>query len=117
MDIEAFIIARYEEWLFHATSPMEMKTIKMIEEVIEQHRSWPVLLETPTEVKPIDDYDALAYRDLNHITYSINCQIEFVTRAEYTKRFGTEAPSTPVLRSIARMWKHHKDFNEAWSEL
>lgn len=82
--------------------------------VVEMHKDWPVLLKTPSEIKP--DYNDQFVDHIDNIKFTMTQQIAFLTQEEYRKKFGNEPPTAPMVLSIARMWSDHPDFKEEWRE-
>jgi len=78
--------------------------------IIAFHESWPVLVEGPMEFGPVDGTDPHA------IAYRATHQIAWATQAEYVKRFGTEPPTTPMLRALAAVYADHPDYDEVWRD-
>lgn len=82
--------------------------------VLEFHKEWPILVETAPVFEPnfADDFDA----SINQYTMSMSKQIKWMTEREYVKVFGSDAPTTPMLRRFASVWSDHPDFKEEWLE-
>lgn len=80
-----------------------------IEVVLEMHRGWPILVHTEPQVDVVagDDY-------LGQVKMQMTQQMDFVIHEEYVRRFGSEPPTTPMLRQIATIWYKHPDFNQDW---
>lgn len=76
--------------------------------IIKQHEDWPVLVETEP------DFEQTAITDTSHLTYSMSRKIAWLTEREYVKRFGTEAPTTLMIRSLAAVYSDHPDYQEDW---
>jgi hypothetical protein len=77
--------------------------------IITCHESWPVLVEGPIEFGLVDGTDPHA------IAYRATQQIAWATQAEYRKRFGTEPPTTPMLRALALPYADHPDYRDEWA--
>lgn len=78
--------------------------------IVQWHDNWPVMVETrPTfEWKTWNGDDVVA---------KVTQQMNWLTQAEYIKRFGTEPPTAPILAMIAGMWSSHPDFDQDWVRL
>lgn len=74
--------------------------------LIDEHKKWPVLLESRPVFETSDDNNRLVMR--------MTQNIEFITREEYRKRFGSETPTAPMLRAMAQVYRDHPDFDESW---
>lgn len=75
-------------------------------EIIKQHESWPVLVE-----KQPDTFEGVNVSDM---TMRITRQIAWLTEREYVKKFGEAPPTTPMIRTIAAVYKDHADYQEEW---
>lgn len=76
--------------------------------IIEFHKQWPVLVRTEPklEIGPDDGLTQYAARMAQ--------RLDWLTQQEYAKRFGTEAPTTPMLRAMAAVYADHPDYETAW---
>ena len=80
-------------------------------EIIKIHDEiWPVLTTEPPALQKIE-----TVTDFNTVSFQLRQNIEWHTRDSYVKRFGTEAPTNPIVLSFARIWKTHADFLDEWS--
>jgi len=77
--------------------------------IIDFHRSWPVLVETPPEMTTVDGTDPSAF------AYQMTQRIMWATEDEYRKRFGTEPPTAPMLRALAAVYANHPDYQQEWA--
>jgi hypothetical protein len=75
-------------------------------QIVELHKSWPVLVEGPPEMTKADS--------LSDMTFRLTRQIAWLTQEEYRKRFGDEPPTTPMLRALAAVYADHPDYREEW---
>lgn len=76
--------------------------------IVALHREWPVLIQTePTMERVGADVDSMVYR--------ASQEIQWATNREYVARFGTEPPTTPILRALASIYADHPDFDPAWA--
>lgn len=75
--------------------------------IIECHKSWPVLIETPPEME-IDD------TSIDRVVYRMTQRLAWATEDEYRKRFGTEPPTAPVLAALALPYADHPDYRDEW---
>ena len=75
--------------------------------IIELHRSWPVLVETPPTFEQ-------AGSDADSMTFRMSQQIQWQTQQEYVARFGSEPPSAPMMRALALPYADHPDFRDEW---
>lgn len=76
--------------------------------IIEFHKQWPVLVETSPQIEP--DHTG----GLDSIAFRMSRQIMWATEEEYRKRFGSEPPTTPMMKALASVYKDHPDFDPAW---
>lgn len=77
--------------------------------IVEWHKNWPVLVESQPTIEPIDrpgDPMSLAYR--------ASQQIAWMTEREYVARFGSEPPTSPILRLLALPFVDHPDYRQEW---
>lgn len=74
--------------------------------IVEWHKNWPVLVETPPQLEPGADPHAMTMR--------MTQQIMWTTEQEYRGRFGSEPPTGPILRFLALPYADHRDFREEW---
>jgi hypothetical protein len=77
--------------------------------IIKQYEEWPVLVERSPHISSDAD-------DLQSMTFRITSQIAWVTEREYVKRFGVEPPTTPMIRSLAAVYKKHPGYKKEWEE-
>lgn len=77
--------------------------------IVEFHKSWPVLVETPPTFETVGD--AL---DIDSVTFRASQQMAWFTQEEYRKRFGDEPPTAPMLATMAEVYADHPDYDEAW---
>jgi hypothetical protein len=117
--IEEFLLARLEdaerkiEGLRMETSRWTslMCLIENQRDVIEWHKNWPIMVETPPKFEKIEPYtDDPAYS----MKYQMTQQIAWVTQEEYRKRFGSEPPTAPLLAKMAARYSDHPDYNPDW---
>lgn len=80
--------------------------------IIEWHKNWPILVETPPKFEPnfSDDYAA----NINQYTMHMSQEIAWLTQEEYVKRFGRQPPTAPLLKQMAQAYSDHPDFDESW---
>ena len=76
--------------------------------IIKWHESWPVLVEQPPVFETADGADPMS------MAMRMSWQMAWLTTKEYVARFGTEPPSTPILRSLAAVYADHPDYREEW---
>jgi hypothetical protein len=76
--------------------------------VLKQHEDWPVLVErTPTGGIEADDIQSMTFRMVKEIAW--------LTEREYVKRFGTEPPTTPMVKALAAVYASHEDYRQEWA--
>lgn len=118
--IEEFINARVEglermtTGMYSFAQEEILRLIAAIRETVELHKDWPVLLEEGDAIVYQKDSDM--FMNPNEIKYIVEKKVEWITRKAYVERFGENAPDTPMLKAIARVWSSHPDFNPEWSE-
>lgn len=83
--------------------------------IIEWHKAWPVLVETPPT---FDQGDGESYDyergDVSSMTLRMSQRIAWATEQQYREKFGSEPPTGPVLRLLALPYADHHDFQEGW---
>jgi len=77
--------------------------------IIEWHKAWPVLVETPPT------FDHASGDDLSSVTFSISKRIMWATEQQYRACFGVQPPTGPVLRLLALPYVDHPDFQDEWA--
>ena len=76
--------------------------------IIEIHKSWPVLVERPPLiVEEVTD-------PIMGAALSVRQEIEWMTETRYREQFGSEPPTTPMLKAMASVYAGHPDFREEW---
>lgn len=79
--------------------------------LIKWHQNWPVL----TQIEPTYTMSAVAEPMGSDImALELSQKIQWLTRDEYTKKFGHEAPTAPVLRQMAQEYRWHPDYDTDW---
>jgi len=126
VDIREFIEARLVEKEHQATStilvhrltggfsPMGtqiLAEVKAIREILALHEQWIVALQTPIRINGSEMYDPLSS---DSYILKASSEIKFMTEKAYRAQFGTEPPTTPMIRAIAAIWSTHDDYQEAW---
>jgi hypothetical protein len=76
--------------------------------IIEWHKNWPVLVETPPNFEPT------ALDDPQSMTLRITKQIAWLTQQQYRERFGDEPPTAPMLRLLALPYADRPGYQESW---
>lgn len=76
--------------------------------IIECHKNWPVLIQTPPRMEPVNPTDPTT------LTYRATQEIQWATQQQYIDRFGTEPPTAPMLEQLAAVYADHPDYNPAW---
>lgn len=76
--------------------------------IIEWHKNWPVLVETPPNFEPtvLDDPQSMTLR--------MTKQIAWLTQQQYRERFGDEPPTAPMLRHLAAVYADRPGYREEW---
>lgn len=76
--------------------------------IVELHKNWPVLVETPPTVERVGSAgpDAFAFR--------ASQQLAWMTEQEYRTRFGDEPPTAPMLLALAAVYADHPDYRDEW---
>lgn len=75
--------------------------------IIKQHEEWPVLVEQPPEYSTSNDMSGVAFR--------VTQQIAWLTEREYVRKFGTTAPTAPMIRTLASVYSDHPDYQPEWA--
>lgn len=106
-------------WLGHyqhysrQTPGRVMRRCSAIRRVVELHQSWPVLVETQPTLETVKPFDPLDPFD--GVTMRMSQQLAWLTQQEYRKAFGSEPPTSPMIRALAAAWADHPDYDQAWA--
>lgn len=92
----------------HLTPARVLAECEAKRQIVEMHKSWPVLVEGPPKFEPVDN------SDFNSFTMRASQQMAWTTEQAYRDHFGTEPPTGPVLRFLALPYADHPDFDESW---
>lgn len=112
--IEDFLYARLhdaERLIEGAPEPIweSQRTLSdMIREALRFHKNWPVFVEEKPE------FIQTRGGAPDALTYSVTQQIAWLTHEEYRKKFGSEPPTAPLLKTWANWYHDHEDFNPEW---
>lgn len=112
MTIEEFITARLEELTHEEPWGLEdfiSSFVCSTFEILELQKQWPVLIKGRPE-------PAVVYNELSSdsVIMRMTEKINWLTRQEYIEKFGEQPPTTPILASIAAIWRSHEDYDPAW---
>jgi len=77
--------------------------------IIRQHEGWPVLVEREERFPELTRTDGLP-----GISIAMGRQIAWLTEREYIKRFGTEAPTAPMIQTLAAVYRDRPEYREDW---
>lgn len=122
MTIEEFLLARigedeavarmwYQDEGGGEWEPLEGRVLAECaakRQIVEMHQSWPVMVEAP----PTLEYDR---GGISSLTMRMTRHVAWLTQQEYRSRFGTEPPTTPMLRAIAAVYADHPDYQQDWT--
>ncbi|MGP5725862.1 DUF6221 family protein [Arthrobacter rhombi] len=75
--------------------------------IIGQHEAWPVMV---TADLVMEKYPT----DLNDFAMRASQQIMWLTERQYVARFGTTAPTAPMIQTLAAVYADHPDYQQAW---
>lgn len=73
--------------------------------IVAWHEQWPTLVE---------GLDEIAGGDMSTISASITRRMAWVTQREYVKVFGTEPPTTAMIRAMAEVYADRPGYREEW---
>ncbi|WP_417220532.1 DUF6221 family protein [Arthrobacter sp.] len=76
--------------------------------IIAQHETWPVLV---SEDPVMEEYPT----DLRGFAMRASQQIMWLTERQYIARFGTAAPTAPMIRTLAAVYADHPDYQQEWA--
>lgn len=80
--------------------------------LVELAKDWPVMVtEKEPEIFSVNPLES----GPNEMRYKISQRIEFMTRQEYVKKFGSGSPHSPALMALAYCWHMHPAYNSAWT--
>ncbi len=82
--------------------------VKAKRAIVELHKNWPVLVESPPT------FNSSPSDDLNAMTVKMSRQIMWATEQEYRNKFGTEPPTAPILRALAQPYRGADGWQEEW---
>lgn len=77
--------------------------------ILKQHEDWPVLSQT----EPTFTHDAIG--DPLSMTMRASQEIAWLTEREYVRRFGVEAPTAPMIRTLAAVYRDHPGYKKEWA--
>lgn len=77
--------------------------------IIELHKSWPVLIETPPKFEQVDGTDTHSF------AMRASQQIAWKTEQQYREQFGSEPPTGPILRAMASVSSDDPAFDSSWA--
>lgn len=75
--------------------------------IVEFHKSWPVLVDSEPTFEADESYDP------SRMAFRMSKQIAWTTEQQYREHFGTEPPSSPIIRALASVYSEHPDY-ESW---
>ena len=101
--------ANAQRFARHVTPARVLAQCKATRAIVELHRDWPVLVETPPTFDPVDS------TDISSMAFRATRQIIWQTEQEYRARFGDEPPTAPMTRALAAIWAGHEDYREIWN--
>lgn len=78
--------------------------------IIEFHKQWPILVDTPAE------FESDTSADLGSLTVQMSRRIAWLTEQEYRDRFGDEPPTGPILLALASAYRGHPDYQQEWAK-
>lgn len=78
--------------------------------IVDFHANWPVLMESPPVFTPMGPG-----LNVNEYAMRVTQRFDWMTHQEYVKRFGVDPPTAPMLRELARIYRDHPDYDEAWA--
>lgn len=115
MTIEEFVEARLREMELKFEGlgvPDERRwdiqlMIANMYQVLYLHKNWPVLIQEQPYFETATD--------MNNVSYRMTQNFNWVTQEAYRKKFGTEPPTAPMIKSMAQMWMQHPDFDPNWA--
>lgn len=81
--------------------------------IVDWHQNWPVLMQGEPKLEGPQEFESLP-ASINQLTFRMTQKLEWITREEYTKRFGDAPPTAPLLRQMAAKYSWHPDYNTDW---
>jgi hypothetical protein len=76
-------------------------------ETLKLHQQWPILVSEETDF----EFEQV---DIDNFAYVATQKFIWMTNEEYKKRFGTEPPTSNMIKSWLRAYVTHKDFDRSW---
>ena len=115
MTLLEFLIARLddEERIWGSNYIMRGE-IRFKRKIIEAHQAWPVLLETRPSFNIVEQRPE-SKNATTTILMEMQTKYQWMLADEYRKAFGTEPPSAPILKEMAKLYSDHPDYNPDWS--
>jgi len=91
----------HEEFMAIANLAQSMR------ETLRLHAQWPILVSEQT------DFDFEHVHE-NNFSYVATQRFAWMTNEEYKKRFGTDPPTSNMLKSWLGAYRLHPDFKVEW---
>jgi hypothetical protein len=76
-------------------------------ETLKLHQQWPILVSEETDF----EFEQV---DINNFSYVATQKFNWMTNQEYIARFGTEPPTSNMLKNWLRTYRLHPDFKQEW---
>lgn len=76
--------------------------------ILDLHEQWPTLVETP----PVMAVEPGREEWAAHLTW----HLDWVTTTQYRYRFGSEPPTSPIIRALLQPYAGRADFDQAWRD-
>lgn len=83
--------------------------------IIYAQKDWPVMVKARPVIEQIDPSDNIR-ESMNKFAMQLTQQVDWMTRMQYSERFGNEAPTSEFIKDLANNWCLHPMYKEEWKK-
>lgn len=96
----------------HAIRHTPQRVLREVEAkraILDLHANWPVLVEGPTQIETANS------DSINEFAMHASRRFAWTTEREYTRKFGTQPPTAPMVKALAAVYSDHPDYDPEWA--